>query len=232
MEFEREGFRSLGQLLSPLYFRSAGEKGESFLQGSFGKPPDPRALQDLERGFLPLRDKPLFRLDDSVWTIGDFQMEFERHPLVFRKKKFSPREYPGQLKAAIADQVRDHYLTRVAYARGYDSHPAVRRYVGMWKDADAALYQKQVVLRRSSGGQADALDLMTGHIDSLQGMYGHRVEINTEAFNAVKLTRVSAFAMERDVPFPVYVPSFPVITTDHNLEYGRALEGAGKHETG
>lgn len=42
--------------------------------------------------------------------------------------------------------IRDYYLTQVAYERGYDKRPEVKRNVNMWKDNLLALYQKKKYL--------------------------------------------------------------------------------------
>jgi hypothetical protein len=223
IEFEREAFRTVGRILIPMYFSSDKEKGELFLQQSLGKNPDPATFREIGARFGELQDRPLFEVDGNVWTVGEFQQEFERHPLVFRKKRFTLREFPEQLKLAIVDQVRDRYLTAIAYDRGLDKHPSVLRYVEMWKDADLALFQKRNRLRQTSGEPGDVLEIMTRHVDSLQQKYHNLVEIDVDELNAVTLTRVSTFVLQKDVPFPVYVPSFPILTTDHTLDYGQKM---------
>jgi hypothetical protein len=32
------------------------------------------------------------------------------------------------------------------------------------------------------------------------------------------------FAISENVPYPVIVPDFPLLTTDHNIDYGKILE--------
>jgi hypothetical protein len=225
--FERETFRAVGPILAPLYFTPTKAREETFLQQSLGKPPDLPTYTEVGKRFTQLHSRPLFEIDGKTWTVGDFQLEFERHPLVFRKKRFTLREFPEQLKLAIVDQIRDRYLTGIAYERGLDNHPAVRQYVEMWKDADLALFRKREILQRVSGAPGNALEIMTRHVDSLQEAYGDRVEIDVETFNSLTLTRVSAFVIQKDVPFPVYVPSFPILTTDHTLDYGRKFAAGG-----
>jgi hypothetical protein len=223
IEFDRRAFVQLARLLAPLYFTPGKEAREVFLHESFGKSPDLPALKELGGRMEQLHAEPLFRVDGSVWTVRDFEHERERHPLVFRKKRFSMREFPEQFKLAIVDMVRDRYLTQVAYRRGYDTHPAVVRIVDMWRDAELALYQKRNHLRQNPG-EGDALLTMTAYLDSLQQRYSDAIRINAGVLNAISLTRVSAFATQPGVPFPVVVPSFPVLTNAHSLHYGRLMD--------
>ena len=50
------------------------------------------------------------------------------------------------------------------------------------------------------------------------------VEINTDELEKIQLTRIDMFAIQQNVPFPIIVPSFPLLTTDHRLDYGRKIK--------
>ena len=41
-----------------------------------------------------------------------------------------------------------------------------------------------------------------------------------DAFEAIELTATDMMVTQRGVPFPVMVPSFPILTTDSRLDYG------------
>ena len=58
----------------------------------------------------------------------------------------------------------------------------------------------------------------------MQAKYDDRIEVNVEEFNKIKLTRIDMIVMQERVPFPVMVPSFPQLTTDYHLDYGKILE--------
>jgi len=49
------------------------------------------------------------------------------------------------------------------------------------------------------------------------------IEINTEAFEKAKLTRIDMIVVQRNVPFPIIVPGFPMATTVHLLNYGKKM---------
>ncbi|MCK4295412.1 MAG: hypothetical protein KAX28_02005, partial [Candidatus Marinimicrobia bacterium] len=62
------------------------------------------------------------------------------------------------------------------------------------------------------------------YIDRLQEKYNDVIEINTDRFEEIQLTRIDLFVMQNKAPFPVVVPGFPILTTDNKLDYGRKME--------
>jgi hypothetical protein len=127
--------------------------------------------------------------------------------------------------------LRDRELAKVAYDRGYDKVNVVKRYTGMWRDALTALYQRDKILQKRVQTNLDSLNMIriiTDHlnpyIDSLQAKYNDQIYVNVEKFNEIKLTRIDMFATQKNVPFPIMVPSFPQLTTDHKLDYGQKMD--------
>jgi hypothetical protein len=47
------------------------------------------------------------------------------------------------------------------------------------------------------------------------------IEINTDEFEKIELTSIDLVATQPDLPFPMIVPTFPIITTDTRLDYGK-----------
>ena len=62
------------------------------------------------------------------------------------------------------------------------------------------------------------------YIDSLQVKYHDVIRIDTDAFEDIQLTNIDMFVVQRNVPFPVIVPNFPLLTTDNTLDYGKKIE--------
>jgi hypothetical protein len=58
----------------------------------------------------------------------------------------------------------------------------------------------------------------------LQTKYSDQIEVDVETFNDIRLTRIDMFVTQENVPFPIMVPSFPLLTTDHMLDYGNRME--------
>jgi vacuolar-type H+-ATPase catalytic subunit A/Vma1 len=157
--------------------------------------------------------------------VADFIDELQRHPLVFRKRNMNHNEFPEQLKLAISDLIRDEYLTQEAYKMGYDHIPEVKRNTEIWRDYLLANYQKNRFLA-IKGIQnikyTDAISqYLNPYIDRLQKKYNNIIKINTDIFEKINLTQVDMSVSPKNLPFPVIVPDFPLLTTDKTLDYGR-----------
>jgi hypothetical protein len=235
MEFDRPVFEQLTTILGTFYFGVNREKSGLLLDQTFDRRREQPATDSLARSLEAIKDRTLFRMDGAPWPVRNFVEEFERHPLVFRKKKMPHAEFGQQLRLAIADMMRDRVLTDEAYRRGYDTREEVRRQTVLWNDATLAVYAKYQYLAACGADTMDQMKALSGclnHlVDSLQARYADRVEVNVDAFNAVPLTKIDMFVSQTNVPFPVYVPGFPVLTTDTHLEYGRKMPDEHKHIT-
>lgn len=226
LDFIPETFNRLVHIVGPQYF-AAQEKGkEFFLSKAFNK-----EIDELETDFSgkieEIIDEPLLKIDGKTRTVRDFGIELEIHPLVYRNKKMSKSEFANQFRLAIADMIRDKYLAEEAYKKGYDRVRLVRRNVEMWQDATVALFHKNRYLRKFNPEESDPLKLintyLNPYVDELQQKYSPQIEVNVEEFDKINLTRVDMFATQSNVPFPILVPSFPQITTDYKLDYGKRM---------
>ncbi|MCK4688965.1 MAG: hypothetical protein KAT41_01585, partial [Candidatus Marinimicrobia bacterium] len=65
---------------------------------------------------------------------------------------------------------------------------------------------------------------LNSYINHLQEKYTDVIEIDTYRFEEIQLTRIDLFVLQKNVPFPIVVPSFPILTTDNKLDYGRKME--------
>jgi len=167
-------------------------------------------------------DSTILKYGGKNWTVSDLNEELRTHPFVFRKRKMNREEFPDQLRLAIADLFRDKEITKHCYKEGYDDHWSVNRYVEMWQHASFS--RRYAELKKSNNeqiiGQEAWLSFMNPIVDSLQDVYSDQIEINMSAFEAIELTSTDMVVTQRGVPFPVMVPSFPIITTDNRLDYG------------
>ena len=181
-------------------------------------------------------DIDIFELDDNDinskdiildyngenWTVDKLNNQLKSHPFVFRKRKMKRSEFPEQLRLAIADLIRDIEITKQCYAEGYDQNWSVDLNTQMWHDiynskkylADIKSKNKQIV------GQNQWMDHMNPKIDSLQKIYSNQIEINMDAFEKINLTKTDMMVIQRGVPYPILVPSFPIVTSDNRLDYG------------
>ncbi len=100
----------------------------------------------------------------------------------------------------------------------------------MWRDQALALWQQREYLRSKNcpynfnkNYMKVIADYLNPYIDSLQTKYSDRIGVNIDVFDKVELTRIDMFVVEKNVPYPVAVPSFPLLTTDNKLDYGRDI---------
>jgi len=230
--FNRDGLKPLASLLAPFYLKTDKEKQET-MKRMVWQIEDSLYLEQLDAStFEPFDNVPLLRLNDEVWTIKDFRQEVMSHPLVFRQKKMKPEEFGQQLQFAIMDLIRDKFLTERAYKSGYDKQPSVVRNENMWKDNAYAIYHRQQFLH--SIGITDSMfahntngiieEALNPYIDGLFQKYSTEIQVDTEAFNTIKLTRIDLVAIQQDVPYPLLVPGFPYLTSKNRLDYGVKLQ--------
>ena len=109
-------------------------------------------------------------------------------------------------------------------AEGYDDHWSVELNTAMWRGSSNS---KQYLSRLRSknkqiSNQEQWLAFMNPKIDSLQEAYSNDIEINMDVFEKIKLTSTDMMVIQRGVPYPILVPSFPILTSDNKLDYGRS----------
>jgi len=92
-----------------------------------------------------------------------------------------------------------------------------------WYDAYASKRHIQLSFPEPVAMQ-QILDYYNPIIDSLQQVYSNKIQINTKALEELNLTSTDMMVTQKGVPYPVVVPSFPIITTNDRLDYGSKLE--------
>ena len=230
VEFIGDTFYKLVNIVGPFYIKSEKEKSEAFNQRFWHKESEEIILDDIGDNIERIRDFPLLRIDGEIWAVRDFEKELNLHPLVFRKRRMEGSEFAEQFKLAIVDMIRDKYITEEAYKKGYDRVNIVERNVSMWWDYLLSLYHRNQYLEsigRKEDFNEDYLhnieqDLNL-YIDRLQEKYNDAIEINTDLFEEIQLTRIDLFILQKNVPFPIVVPAFPILTTDNKLDCGKKI---------
>jgi len=233
MNLNREVFKSYSARTAELYLRSAEEKKQMLNSAVWNAEEQvfTESLNDLPGG-IP-GGAILLDVNGEVWTVNKFESYLKKHPLVFRTKKISHREFPEQLKYAMADMVRDFYITEKAYELGYDKVPNVVQSTQLWEDHYVSRQSRNDYLRGVMGDLPDSLELsemdiletyMNPYIDSLQSKYSDVISIDTDMFENQELSNIPMMVSNRNVPFPLAVPAFPRLTTDNKLNYGKKME--------
>jgi len=228
VQFNRPVFTKLVNTLGPDYYKSDKEKKDTFNKKFWNKDQTDMVLDDPGNQLKEILDEQLFTHDGRTWKVHEFIVELIRHPLVFRKRRMPKNEFGEQFKLAIVDMIRDQHLTKAAYEKGYDKTPVVERNYQMWQDNLFALYQKKKFLDADSSRGLNTMEqveqILDPYVQTLLKKYDMQIEINTDAFENVKLTNVDMFVVQKNVPFPVVVPSFPKLTTYNQLNYGKKME--------
>ena len=233
MKLNREVFKPYSARTAELYLRSAEEKKKMLNRAVWNAEEQvfTESLNDLPGG-IP-GDAVLFDVSGDVWTVDKFEAYLKKHPLVFRNKQMSHRDFPEQLKFAMADMVRDYYLAEKAYELGYDQVTNVLQSAQMWEDHYVSRQSRNDYLISVMDSLSDTLALseikiletfMDPFIDSLQNKYSDVIQIDTDMFEDLELSNIPMMVSNRNVPFPLSVPAFPRLTTDNKLDYGRKME--------
>lgn len=230
MDFNGDTFIRLASLYAELYHIKKRNKKELFNKEIWGKDAELEKVDSLNIKFQDLKNAVLLDLDGVKWTVEKFQQELQSHPLVFRKDNISAREFPNQFRLAVADLIRDKFITADAYAKGYDNLAIVKDQTAMWQDNIIANYQRDKYLIKKGFAEnfnvkymAAIDEYLNPLVDSLQTKYSSEIFIDTEMFNNIHLTRIDLFAMKNNVPYPIVVPGFPILTTDNRLDYGNKM---------
>ena len=230
VEFNEDVFYQLVKIVGPVYMKSTEEKKKAFNQKFWHKQDNEFVVDEASEDISAILDKPLLKIDNNVWTVRRFQKELNIHPLVFRKRQMKKSEFAEQFKLAIVDMIQDKYVATEAEKKGYGNAPEVIRNVNMWQDNLIALFQRNKYLR-SIGKEQDFYknsikvieDDLNPYLEQLRNKYNGMIEINTDEFEKLQLTNIDMFVIQKNVPFPIVVPNFPVITTHNKLDYGKKM---------
>ena len=161
----------------------------------------------------------IFTHGNKDYTVSDLLALVEKHPLVFRNKKTNPSLFKNELKYAIADLIRDMHITKKAYELGLDEHFSVVSSEQKWDDYIKATIVKEslVALKNDSNSSKS---LLRSNIDSLQKSYDDIIQIDTDKFEKIELSKIDMSVMFLNQPYSKLEPDFPILTDDHLLDYG------------
>lgn len=173
-----------------------------------------------------IMDVPFFSIDGETWTVRDFRNELMSHPLVFRTQELTVKNFKEQFKHAIADLVRDRYLTNEALKKSLDQNYKVVRTREMWNDSYCAFkFRDELLAEAMKNGTVDGTDnlekikFLNGYIESLQKKYSDKIAINNNELMKIHVTDVNMFVTQPNMPIQVVVPDFPQFTSDYLPDY-------------
>ena len=230
LNFEQSTFRKLVNLFGPVLIQSKKEVKEKFLDRSLkNKSEIDTRLMQMEGSLSGIMNEALFTIDGKIWTVGMFEEERQKHPLVFRSANLNKKNFSREFKQAIVDMIQDKYMTEVAYQRNLDKEFIVKRIEGMFSDATISVYEQFKMagengIKDFMANTVNVVDsFFNPYIHSLAKKYSDKIEINTGEFDKIKLTSIDFMAVQEHVPYPLLVPFFPNITTSRDLDYGKKM---------
>jgi hypothetical protein len=97
----------------------------------------------------------------------------------------------------------------------------------MWRDALLALHQKQnymkTVVANDQNSKKGYIHMVGEHlnayVDSLQKSYYKKIQLDFDEFESITFSSIDLFVKQKGQPYQYLVPQFPILTTDHNIEY-------------
>jgi hypothetical protein len=224
VQFYKNTFEKLVNTVAPIYIQSKKAKEKLFNNSFWNNKSNKEYFSNLPQNLEAINHMPLFSVEGRIWKLEQFRSYLKRHPLVFRKEGLRKNNFAEQFKLAIVDMIRDYYITQDAYNKDYDKSMIVQRQVNIWRDHMLSLYKKYKYLEsKNTKGKTQKIIVekyLTSYIDSLQNKYTNDIEINIKEFEKIKLTGIDMIALQLDQPFPIVVPSFPLVTNDSRLDYG------------
>ena len=226
IEFEPEIFNKLAELSFSVYSQGSLKDKPPLEEHSIQVEATNHALGELTKD-PAYKNVPFFTIDGTVWSIKKFMDEIAVHPLVFRQQKiFTLPEYKRQFRSAVADLVRDRYLTQIAYDKSLDKSDDVLQTVSMWQDATLAQtqwYDYLESLKKRPGFDPKNMkginNYLGQYVDSLMTRYKQEISVNDEAFRKIKLTKIPMYVYKPGMPYPAAVPVFPQLTLKREILY-------------
>ena len=220
--FNKDIFKIYSKYAGDYYLKKEDEKKEAINDVIWDQVDnnDQKKIIDLDKENILDLESTLFSYKGNDWSVKKFHEELKSHPLVFRKKKMGKSQFPSQLRLAIADFIRNKEITLACYKLGIDNNWVVKSNVDMWRDA----FLSQNYMDVSGRSEKEKLKLYNPIVDSLQSIYSPEIKINIDAFEDIELSSTDMMVTQSGVPYPIVVPSFPILTDDSKLNYGEKME--------
>ena len=220
--FNKDIFKIYSKYAGDYYLKKEDEKKEAINDVIWDQVDnnDQKEIIDLDKENILDLKSTLFSYKGNDWSVEKFHEELKSHPLVFRKKKMGKSQFPSQLRLAIADFIRNKEITSECYKLGIDNIWVVKSNVDMWRDA----FLSQNYMDVSGRSEKEKLKLYNPIVDSLQSIYSPEIKINIDAFENIELSSTDMMVTQSGVPYPIVVPSFPILTDDSKLNYGEKME--------
>ena len=117
-------------------------------------------------------------------------------------------------------------MTTEAYKMGYDKHQSVLLETYLWEEHLYATLKKKKILKEKGfifENDKNYLSVMDDYIQMLQKKYSDQIEINFKQFDKINLSHIDMVAIKPSAAYSHPVPPFPIMTSDHNIDYGKKI---------
>ena len=219
IDFNTTVFDQYAYEASKTYLQDVDSKKNAINKALWEEIENPKTVT-LNNNSKLLSDDVILEYDNKQWTVKDINQLIQSHPLVFRKRTIGKSQFRNQLKLSLADLLRDQSINKECYKIGLEKDWRVKSNVSMWRDAYAS---KRFVSMSNKGSNNNGTLLYNDLIDSLQNKYSNRIKINTDVFEKTELTSTDMIVTQRGLAYPIIVPSFPILTSDDQLNYGSKI---------
>ena len=217
IEYNPKVFKQFSEKLSEIYLIEKSKK-ENVIQNKIWELKENEEPISFE-SIKTLENKIILAHDNKNYTVQKLLYLIKTHPLVFRNKKATSKSFPKELKYAIADLFRDYHITQNAYNLNLHKNFEAINTESKWSD-----YIKSTIVKNNISNYKNNLKTPTNHlinkIDSLQNKYSDIIKIDTDKFEKIKLSKIDMSVMYSNQAYTKPEPSFPILTSDHNLDYG------------
>ena len=115
-------------------------------------------------------------------------------------------------------------MNPVCYDKGLEYDWRVKLNVDLWGDAYASRRFREIHGFGGNDKNEELLNHFNPIIDSLQEKYSKKIKIDMDLFESIEITSTDMFVTQRGLPYPIVVPSFPILTSDNRLDYGSKLD--------
>ena len=220
IKFDPEIFPLFSKKLSKIYLIEKNKK-EAVIENRIWNQKEETEFASFD-DIRKMKNQVILTHGQKQYKISELLALIKKHPLVFRKKSININQFSNELKYAVADLIRDVYITKEAYSLGLDKNILVINNEKKWEDYIKSLSLNNLIIKKNSPDSTPTKKLIM-IVDSLQNEYSDIIKIDTDKFEKIKLSTVDMSVMYSNQPYTKLEPDFPIITNDHILDYGQKV---------
>tara|TARA_Y100001970_G_scaffold88177_1_gene111360 strand:+ start:10919 stop:12331 length:1413 start_codon:yes stop_codon:yes gene_type:complete len=169
------------------------------------------------------KDRILLSLNRDEVSIDEVLKWINLHPLVFRDGHYKELDFIHQLKFALADLIRDHFLNVKSRELNLDSHIEVLSEYNTWYDNYCAISHRTNMFDENLINSREVSDELNEYFNNLTQKYSDNIKIDFDVLNNLKLSSIDMISYNKVGPYKLTVPLFPIITDSYKFNYGESI---------